>query len=146
MGVSGKTNGGSEARNRRSQRLNLEYLQMSGSHPVAVNDHARREQRLKEIMNELKSMTDWKKPQNMEASVTRRMEILTQIARLGKQQKETARRIISTGRRSPKGDARYDERAQRVAELVLTAILNLRGGAASHAGNGDILGKSPAVC
>ncbi len=72
----------------------------------------------------------------MEASITRRMEILTQIARLGKQQKETARRIISTGRRSPKGEASYDDRAQRVAELVLTAILNLRGGAASHAGNG----------
>ena len=35
---------------------------MSGSHPVAVNDHARREQRLKEIMTELKSMTDWNKP------------------------------------------------------------------------------------
>jgi len=28
---------------------------------VAENDHMRREQRLKEIMNELKSMTDWKK-------------------------------------------------------------------------------------
>ena len=44
------------------QRLNLEYLQLSGWQPVAVSDHARREQRLKEIMNELKSMTDWKKP------------------------------------------------------------------------------------
>jgi hypothetical protein len=43
------------------QRLNLEYLELSGWHPVAGNDHARREQRLKEIMNELKSMTDWKK-------------------------------------------------------------------------------------
>jgi hypothetical protein len=70
------------------------------------------------------------------------MEILTEIARLGKQQKETACRIISTGWRSPKGEASYDERARLVAELVLTAILNLRGGAASHAGNGDIWARA----
>jgi hypothetical protein len=29
---------------------------------VAMNDHARRDERLKEIMDELKSMTEWKKP------------------------------------------------------------------------------------
>jgi hypothetical protein len=44
------------------QKLNLEYLQLSGSYPVAASDHARRQQRLQGIMNELKSMTDWKKP------------------------------------------------------------------------------------
>jgi hypothetical protein len=44
------------------QQLNLEYLQLRGSYPVAENDHMRREQRLKEIINELKSMTDWKTP------------------------------------------------------------------------------------
>jgi hypothetical protein len=43
------------------QKLNLAYLQMPRPHPVAMNDHARREQRLKEIMHELKSMTDWKR-------------------------------------------------------------------------------------
>jgi len=43
------------------QKLNLEYLQLRGWHPVAENDHTRREQRLKEIISELKSMTDWKK-------------------------------------------------------------------------------------
>jgi hemolysin activation/secretion protein len=31
-------------------------------HPVAASDHVRRQQRLKQIMRELKSMTDWKKP------------------------------------------------------------------------------------
>jgi hypothetical protein len=44
------------------QSLNLEYLQKPSTHPVARNDHARREQRLKEIMHELKSMTEWKRP------------------------------------------------------------------------------------
>jgi hypothetical protein len=44
------------------QRLNLAYLQMPRPHPVAMHDHERREQRLKEIMHELRSMTDWKKP------------------------------------------------------------------------------------
>jgi hypothetical protein len=44
------------------QRLNHEYLQKPSPHPVAMNDHARREQRLEEIMHELKSMTEWKKP------------------------------------------------------------------------------------
>jgi hypothetical protein len=43
------------------QRLNLAYLQMPRPHPVAINDHARREQRLKEIMDELQSMTEWKR-------------------------------------------------------------------------------------
>ena len=55
----------------------------------------------------------------MEDPVKRRMEILAEITRLGKQQKKTARVIISTGRRSPKGDVRYDERARRIAGLVL---------------------------
>jgi hypothetical protein len=44
------------------QRLNLEYLQKPSPHPVAASDHARREQGLKEIMDELKSMTEWKEP------------------------------------------------------------------------------------
>jgi hypothetical protein len=44
------------------QKLNLAYLQMPRPDVVAMNDHARREQRLREIMDELKSMTDWKKP------------------------------------------------------------------------------------
>jgi hypothetical protein len=44
------------------QKLNLAYLQMPRPHPVAMNDHARRDERLKEIMDELKSMTEWKKP------------------------------------------------------------------------------------
>jgi hypothetical protein len=43
------------------QRLNLAYLQMPRPHPVAMNDHAKREQRLKEIMDELQSMTEWKR-------------------------------------------------------------------------------------
>jgi hypothetical protein len=43
------------------QRLNLAYLQTPRPGFGAVHDHARREQRLREIMNELQSMTDWKK-------------------------------------------------------------------------------------
>jgi hypothetical protein len=43
------------------QRLNLAYLQTPRPHPAAMADHARREQRLREIMVELNSMTDWKK-------------------------------------------------------------------------------------
>ena len=44
-----------------TQKLNLAYLQMPRPHPVAMNDHERREQRLQEIMDELQSMTEWKK-------------------------------------------------------------------------------------
>jgi hypothetical protein len=44
------------------QKLNLAYLQMARPDFSAMEDHARRDQRLKEIMDELKSMTDWKKP------------------------------------------------------------------------------------
>jgi len=44
------------------QKLNLGYLQMPRPDFSAMNDHARRDQRLREIMDELKSMTDWKKP------------------------------------------------------------------------------------
>jgi hypothetical protein len=44
------------------QKLNLAYLQMTRPDFRAMNDHARRDQRLEEIMGELKSMTDWKKP------------------------------------------------------------------------------------
>ena len=44
------------------QKLNLAYLQMPRPDFSAMNDHARRDQRLEEIMGELKSMTDWKKP------------------------------------------------------------------------------------
>jgi hypothetical protein len=44
------------------QKQNLAYLQMPRPHPVAMNDYLRRELRLKEIMDELRSMTDWRKP------------------------------------------------------------------------------------
>jgi hypothetical protein len=44
------------------QKLNLAFLQMPRPDFGAMNDHARRDQRLKEIMDELKSMTAWKKP------------------------------------------------------------------------------------
>jgi len=43
------------------QRLNLAYLQTPKPNFGATQDHARREQRLREIMDELRSMTDWKK-------------------------------------------------------------------------------------
>jgi len=43
------------------QELNLAYSQKPRPDAVAMSDHERREQRLKEIMEELKSMTDWKK-------------------------------------------------------------------------------------
>jgi hypothetical protein len=44
------------------QKLTLAYLQMPRPDFIAMNDHARRDQRLKEIMDKLKSTTDWKKP------------------------------------------------------------------------------------
>ena len=44
------------------QRLNLAYLQTPRPNFGAMADHARREQRLREIMAELRSITDWKKP------------------------------------------------------------------------------------
>jgi hypothetical protein len=44
------------------QKLNQAYLQMPSPGPLAMSDHARREQRLQEIMDELKSMTEWKEP------------------------------------------------------------------------------------
>jgi hypothetical protein len=44
------------------QTLNLAYLQMPRPDFNAMNDQERRDQRLREIMEELKSMTDWKKP------------------------------------------------------------------------------------
>ena len=44
------------------QRLNLAHLQLSRPDFNAMNDQERRDQRLREIMEELKSMTDWKKP------------------------------------------------------------------------------------
>ena len=44
------------------QKLNLAYLQRPRPGFTEMNDHARREQRLKEIMAELKSMTEWKTP------------------------------------------------------------------------------------
>lgn len=43
------------------QRLNLAYLQTPKPGFGAMNDYERRELRLKEIMDELESMTDWKK-------------------------------------------------------------------------------------
>jgi len=44
------------------QRLNLAYLQKLSSDFGAMHDQERRQQRLQQIMDELKSMTDWKKP------------------------------------------------------------------------------------
>ena len=44
------------------QKLNLAHLQKPRPDYIAMNDHAMREQRLKDIMDELNSMTDWKKP------------------------------------------------------------------------------------
>jgi hypothetical protein len=44
------------------QKLNLAYLQMPRPDLSAINDQTRRDQRLREIMEELKSMTEWKKP------------------------------------------------------------------------------------
>jgi hypothetical protein len=43
------------------QKLNLAYLQTPRPDFKAINDHARRDQRLKQIMDELRSMTEWKK-------------------------------------------------------------------------------------
>jgi hypothetical protein len=43
------------------QKLNLAYLQTPRPDFGAMNEHARRDQRLKEIMDELRSMTAWKK-------------------------------------------------------------------------------------
>jgi hypothetical protein len=42
------------------QKLNHLYLQRPRPDYSAMNDHARRNARLREIMDELKSMTDWK--------------------------------------------------------------------------------------
>jgi hypothetical protein len=43
------------------QKLNLAYLEMPRPDFIAMNDHARRDERLREIMRELRSMTEWKK-------------------------------------------------------------------------------------
>ncbi|MGA8151157.1 MAG: hypothetical protein WB952_09420 [Terriglobales bacterium] len=43
------------------QRLNLVYSQNPRPDHLAKSDHERRELRLREIMDELNSMTDWKK-------------------------------------------------------------------------------------
>ena len=43
------------------QGLNLEYLRLPRRDCPATSDHERRVQRLKEIMEELRSMTGWKK-------------------------------------------------------------------------------------
>jgi hypothetical protein len=44
------------------QKLNLAYLQTPRVDFAARNDHERREQRLRDVMDELQTMTDWKKP------------------------------------------------------------------------------------
>jgi hypothetical protein len=44
------------------QKRNLAFLQMPKPDFIALHDHERRQQRLREIMEELTSMTDWKKP------------------------------------------------------------------------------------
>lgn len=41
------------------QKLNLAFLQMPRPDFMAMNDHERRQQRLREIMDELRSMTVW---------------------------------------------------------------------------------------
>jgi hypothetical protein len=43
------------------QKLNLAYLHTPRPDFGAMNEHARRDQRLKEIMDELRSMIAWKK-------------------------------------------------------------------------------------
>jgi hypothetical protein len=43
------------------QKVNLAYLQTPRPDFTVVNEHERREQRLREIMDELQSMNDWKK-------------------------------------------------------------------------------------
>jgi hypothetical protein len=43
------------------QRLNLAHLQTPRPNFGEIADHERRQQRLREIMVELSSMTDWKK-------------------------------------------------------------------------------------
>jgi hypothetical protein len=43
------------------QRLDLAYLQTPRPGFSEMNNHARREQRLREIMGELKSMTEWRR-------------------------------------------------------------------------------------
>ncbi len=43
------------------QKLNLAYLQKPTQAFNAMNEHARRSQRLTEIMDELRSMTEWKR-------------------------------------------------------------------------------------
>jgi hypothetical protein len=42
------------------QRLNLAYLETSSPNLADINDHSRREQRLREIVAELESMREWK--------------------------------------------------------------------------------------
>lgn len=44
------------------QKRNLEYSEKRSREFGAISDNERREQRLREIIDELKSMTDWKKP------------------------------------------------------------------------------------
>jgi hypothetical protein len=68
---------------------------------------------------------------NMEDPAKRRMEIVAEIFRPGEQQKRTARAIISAGRRSPKGEIGYDERTQRIGELVLE-LCGLDGVPSAH--------------
>jgi hypothetical protein len=43
------------------QKLNLAYLQTPRPDFTAMGAHERREQRLKDILRELKAMTTWKK-------------------------------------------------------------------------------------
>jgi hypothetical protein len=43
------------------QELNLAYVEKHGFDSTALSNHQRREQRLLEILGELKSMTDWKR-------------------------------------------------------------------------------------
>jgi hypothetical protein len=43
------------------QESSLAYLQKPRGNITAVYEHQRRQERLQQIMDELKSMTDWKK-------------------------------------------------------------------------------------
>jgi phage/plasmid-associated DNA primase len=44
------------------QKLNLAHLQTPQANIRALYEYQRRQERLQQIMDELKSMSDWKKP------------------------------------------------------------------------------------
>jgi len=44
------------------REMNRGYMQAGNRKPGAAADHERRLERLQEIINELRSLTDWRKP------------------------------------------------------------------------------------